>query len=162
MNGSVADDPGSHHRAASRSNLPADPRNRSRLVIRPQPQRRRPQRRVLVALEAATWGTLSDRIGRGPVMLIGVLGMAVATLPGLLCIDGSWQRLALVRFVTEFFLAVPRAISPAFMAELVPTRIRRCRKPGVRTWATRAPPQSCTPDPSSGDGPARVTWGNGP
>lgn len=70
------------------------------------------------------WGRLSDRIGRKPVMLTGVLGMAVVTLPGLLFIDGSWQRLALVLFVTEFFLAAPCAISPAYMAELVPTRIR--------------------------------------
>ena len=70
------------------------------------------------------WGILSDRIGRKPVMYIGILGSAVALYPLSQLIDGNAVHLFLAITAAGFFIAAPCAISPALMCELFPTRIR--------------------------------------
>lgn len=77
---------------------------------------------TLIALPL--WGMLSDRIGRRPVLLIGLIGAAVVTWPLMHYLDGSWQHMAIAMGVSLVLLAAPLSILPALMAELVPTSIR--------------------------------------
>ena len=57
-------------------------------------------------------------------MPIGFIGVALTTYPFMRMLDGSPGRMALAMGVSYFFLAAPLSITPALMAELVPTRIR--------------------------------------
>lgn len=70
------------------------------------------------------WGILSDRIGRKPVMFIGIAGLVVGTVPLSKYIDGNPVHLFWVMTVMLFFIAAVTAISPAIMTEIFPTRIR--------------------------------------
>lgn len=70
------------------------------------------------------WGRLSDRIGRRPVMVIGLGGVALTCYPFMEFLDGSWQHMALTMTVSQALLMGPLAILPALMAELVPTSVR--------------------------------------
>ena len=70
------------------------------------------------------WGRLSDRIGRRPVMIIGLGGVALTCYPFMEFLDGSWQHMALTMTISQALLMGPLAILPALMAELVPTSIR--------------------------------------
>lgn len=70
------------------------------------------------------WGILSDRIGRKPVLLIGIVGLFVTCLPLSGMIDGNPLRLFVVLSIAQFFVAAPCAITPAVMCEILPTRIR--------------------------------------
>lgn len=70
------------------------------------------------------WGRLSDRIGRRPVMVIGLGGVALTCYPFMAFLDGSWQHMALTMTISQALLMGPLAILPALMAELVPTSIR--------------------------------------
>ncbi|GMA38049.1 MFS transporter [Mobilicoccus caccae] len=70
------------------------------------------------------WGILSDRIGRKPVMLIGIVGLFALCLPLSAMIDGDPVRLFLAMTIAQVFVAAPCAISPAIMCEIFPTRIR--------------------------------------
>lgn len=70
------------------------------------------------------WGRLSDRIGRRPVQLIGILGTLVSILPLSQLIDGDPVHLFAAMTVAGVLLAAPCAVSPAVMAELFPTRVR--------------------------------------
>jgi MHS family alpha-ketoglutarate permease-like MFS transporter len=70
------------------------------------------------------WGRLSDRIGRRPVMIIGLGGVALTCYPFMAFLDGSWQHMALTMTISQALLMGPLAILPALMAELVPTSIR--------------------------------------
>lgn len=79
---------------------------------------------VLAIPMVGLWGRVSDHIGRKPVMLIGFIGVALTTYPFMRMLDGSPGRMALAMGVSYFFLAAPLSITPALMAELVPTRIR--------------------------------------
>lgn len=79
---------------------------------------------VLALIALPLWGRLSDRIGRKPVVLIGLVGVAVSTWPLMLLLDGSWQRMALGMGISMVLLSAPLSILPALMAELVPTSIR--------------------------------------
>jgi MHS family alpha-ketoglutarate permease-like MFS transporter len=76
----------------------------------------------LVALPL--WGRLSDRIGRKPVMLIGILGAAALHFPMTWFIkDAAWQ-LAVSMTVMLVALAAMASIVSAAYAELFPTSIR--------------------------------------
>ena len=70
------------------------------------------------------WGTLSDRIGRKPVMLTGILGSIAVIYPLSRLIDGNPVHLFAALAGAMVFLAAPCAISPAIMCELFPTRVR--------------------------------------
>lgn len=70
------------------------------------------------------WGILSDRIGRRPVMLVGIIGSIAVIYPLSQLIDGNGVHLFLAIAGALVFLAAPCAISPAIMCELFPTRVR--------------------------------------
>ena len=70
------------------------------------------------------WGILSDRIGRKPVMLIGIIGLIALCVPLSAMIDGTPIKLFLAMTIAQVFVAAPCAISPAIMCEIFPTRIR--------------------------------------
>lgn len=77
------------------------------------------------------WGALSDRIGRKPVMLIGLLGSAISYWPmNSIMTDKPWTLIVSMTVVL-FFLSAVAAISPAVYSELFPT--------GVRTLGTALP-----------------------
>lgn len=79
---------------------------------------------LLGLLTLPLWGALSDRIGRRPVLFIGFGGLALTTWVLMRHLDGSWQHMALSSGISMVLLAAPLSISPALMAELVPTSIR--------------------------------------
>jgi MHS family alpha-ketoglutarate permease-like MFS transporter len=70
------------------------------------------------------WGSISDRIGRRPALLVGALGLALLILPLDNVIHGSAMHLLLAQSVALFFIAAIGAPLPAVYAELFPTRIR--------------------------------------
>lgn len=70
------------------------------------------------------WGALSDRIGRKPVLLISVLGMAAVVLPLDSFVGAEAWQLSVAMAVVMVFLAAGGSILPAVYAELFPTRIR--------------------------------------
>jgi len=70
------------------------------------------------------WGRLSDRIGRKPVLLVGLLGSAVLFFPATLFVrDTAWQ-LGLAMAVMLVFIGAIAAIAPAVYPELFPTSVR--------------------------------------
>jgi MHS family alpha-ketoglutarate permease-like MFS transporter len=70
------------------------------------------------------WGRISDRIGRKPVLLSCVLGLAVSAYPLNALIGDSAVRLGIAMSLALILIAGPAAIVPAVYAELFPTRIR--------------------------------------
>ncbi|MDF3312838.1 MFS transporter [Rhodococcus sp. T2V] len=78
---------------------------------------------LFIALLPA-WGILSDKIGRRPVQLIGIIGTAALLFPLSGLIDGNPWHLLIALSIANVFLSAPCAISPAVMAELFPTRVR--------------------------------------
>lgn len=70
------------------------------------------------------WGRLSDRIGRKPVMIIGLGGIVLTCYPFMAFLDGSWQHMVITMTISQAMLMAPLAILPAVMAELVPTSVR--------------------------------------
>ena len=70
------------------------------------------------------WGAISDRIGRRPVMLFGLVGLMATIIPMTSLIDGNPVNLFIAMLVASVFLTALTSISPAVMAELFPTRMR--------------------------------------
>ena len=70
------------------------------------------------------WGRVSDRIGRKPVLLVRVLGLALTAYPLDALIGDSAVRLGIAMSLALVLIAGPAAIVPAVYAELFPTRIR--------------------------------------
>lgn len=70
------------------------------------------------------WGALSDRIGRKPVLIIGVAGTAVLSFPLNAYLKDSAVQLLVAMSVALVFIAAASAIVPAVYAELFPTHIR--------------------------------------
>ncbi|HET7396964.1 MAG TPA: MFS transporter [Intrasporangium sp.] len=70
------------------------------------------------------WGALSDRIGRRPVLVIGVLGTALVSFPLNAYLKDSAVQLLVSMSVALVFIAACAAIVPAVYAELFPTHIR--------------------------------------
>ncbi|ALV32347.1 MFS transporter [Streptomyces sp. CdTB01] len=81
----------------------------------------------LVALAAIPlWATLSDRIGRRPVFLIGAAGSAVAMFGYLWAISTGNYPLALVLGIVAFGVVYSAAngVWPSFYGEMFSTRVR--------------------------------------
>ncbi|MET9073316.1 MFS transporter [Streptomyces sp. NPDC004232] len=81
----------------------------------------------LVALGAIPlWATLSDRIGRRPVFLIGAAGSAVATAGYLWAISTGSYPLTLALGIVSFgvLYSAANGVWPAFYGEMFATRVR--------------------------------------
>ena len=70
------------------------------------------------------WGAVSDRVGRRPVLLGCVLGLAASVFPLNALVGDSAVRLGIAMSLALVLIAGPAAIVPAVYAELFPTRIR--------------------------------------
>ncbi|WP_404829330.1 MFS transporter [Epidermidibacterium keratini] len=70
------------------------------------------------------WGIISDRIGRKPVMLIALLGLAVLYFPLNAMIGTSAFSLFIAISIALIFMGGFSSIGPAVFAEIFPTRIR--------------------------------------
>ncbi|WP_370891911.1 MFS transporter [Janibacter sp. GXQ6167] len=70
------------------------------------------------------WGALSDRIGRRPVILIGVIVSILLLFPLSRLINGDPVQLGVAMTIANIFIAAPCAIAPAVMAEMFPTHMR--------------------------------------
>jgi MHS family alpha-ketoglutarate permease-like MFS transporter len=70
------------------------------------------------------WGTLSDRIGRRPILLVGTVGTAVVMFPlQALVRDNAWQ-LGVAMAIAMLLIGAVISILPAAYAEMFPTSIR--------------------------------------
>ncbi|MGQ4417379.1 MFS transporter [Streptomyces sp. SAS_269] len=81
----------------------------------------------VVALAAIPlWATLSDRIGRRPVYLIGTVGSAAAMVGYLWAISTGSYPLTLVLGIVAFGIVYSAAngVWPAFYGEMIATRVR--------------------------------------
>jgi MFS transporter, MHS family, alpha-ketoglutarate permease len=70
------------------------------------------------------WGALSDKIGRKPNLMIGVVAGALLAFPLVRLIQGEFWQLTVAISLSMAVLAAWTAIAPAVYAELFPTRIR--------------------------------------
>lgn len=70
------------------------------------------------------WGKISDRIGRKPVLLIGVIGAAVLLFPMDAVLNNSPINLFIAMTILYVFMSAISSILPAVYSELFPTRVR--------------------------------------
>jgi MHS family alpha-ketoglutarate permease-like MFS transporter len=70
------------------------------------------------------WGIVSDRIGRKPVLITSVVGVAVLSYPLNAMLGTSAWSLFFAMSIALIFLGGFTAIGPAVFAEIFPTRIR--------------------------------------
>jgi MHS family alpha-ketoglutarate permease-like MFS transporter len=70
------------------------------------------------------WGMVSDRIGRKPVLITSVVGVAVLSYPLNAMLTASPWSLFFAMSIALVFLGGFTAVGPAVFAEIFPTRIR--------------------------------------
>ncbi|MCO1659940.1 MFS transporter [Pseudonocardia sp. S2-4] len=70
------------------------------------------------------WGVVSDRIGRKPVLIASVVGVAVLSYPLNAMLSTSPWSLFFAMSIALVFLGGSAAVVPAVFAEIFPTRIR--------------------------------------
>jgi MHS family alpha-ketoglutarate permease-like MFS transporter len=79
---------------------------------------------VVFLIVLPVWGIVSDRIGRKPVLLIALIGVAVLSYPLNVMLSTSPWSLFFAMSIALIFLGGFTAIGPAVFAEIFPTRIR--------------------------------------
>jgi MFS family permease len=81
---------------------------------------------IVAVLVLPLWAMLSDRVGRKPVFVTGVVGSAVLVFPFLGAIADANEALTMVFGVllAGFIYSMPNAVWPATYAEYFPTRVR--------------------------------------
>jgi len=79
---------------------------------------------VVFLIVLPLWGIVSDRIGRRPVLLTAMLGMAVLSFPLNAMLTTSPWSLFVAMSIALVFLGAFSSIGPAVYAEIFPTRIR--------------------------------------
>ena len=81
---------------------------------------------IVAVMVIPLWAILSDRIGRKPVFITGVVGSAVLVFPFLGAIADANEALTMVFGVllAGFIYSMPNAVWPATYAEYFPTRVR--------------------------------------
>jgi MFS family permease len=81
---------------------------------------------VAAVMVIPLWATVSDRVGRKPVFVTGVVGSAVLVFPFLGAIAGANEALTMVFGVllAGFVYSLPNAVWPVTYAEYFPTRVR--------------------------------------
>jgi MHS family alpha-ketoglutarate permease-like MFS transporter len=79
---------------------------------------------VVFLVVLPVWGIVSDRIGRKPVLLIALIGVAVLSYPLNAMLSTSPWSLFVAMSIALIFLGGFTAIGPAVFAEIFPTRIR--------------------------------------
>jgi MHS family proline/betaine transporter-like MFS transporter len=83
-----------------------------------------------MSLVAAVWcviaGSLSDRIGRKPLLLASSIGLVILTYPlfAFLAASPSLTRLVIIETVFALLVSTFASVSPTMLAELFPTRVR--------------------------------------
>ncbi len=79
---------------------------------------------VVFLIVLPIWGVVSDRIGRKPVLLTALVGMAVLNLPLNAMLNTSPWSLFIAMSIALVFLGAFSSVGPAVYAEIFPTRIR--------------------------------------
>ncbi|MFC3068482.1 MFS transporter [Phenylobacterium soli] len=74
---------------------------------------------LAVAVFAPLWGRLSDRIGRKPVLLAGLVGFALSML--MFAAARTLAQLYLERMLSGLFAAAVAPVAAAYVADLAPT-----------------------------------------
>lgn len=70
------------------------------------------------------WGVLSDRVGRKPVLILGIAASTALHFPLSAMLDGSALRLFVAMSAMLIFVGTFAALLPTVNAEIFPTRIR--------------------------------------
>jgi MFS transporter, MHS family, alpha-ketoglutarate permease len=79
---------------------------------------------VVFLIVLPIWGIVSDRIGRKPVLITALVGVAVLSYPLNAMLDTSPWSLFFAMSIALIFLGGFTAVGPAVFAEIFPTRIR--------------------------------------
>jgi MFS transporter, MHS family, alpha-ketoglutarate permease len=79
---------------------------------------------VVFLIVLPIWGIVSDRIGRKPVLLTALVGLAALNFPLNAMLDTSPWSLFIAMSIALVFLGAFSSIGPAVYAEIFPTRIR--------------------------------------
>ncbi len=81
---------------------------------------------VAIFLGAPFWGKISDRHGRKPIILAGLLGFAAAS--GLFSVTGSLPLLYIVRFIAGLFAAAITPVAYALIGDHAPSKEWRAHR----------------------------------
>ncbi len=81
---------------------------------------------IAIFVGAPVWGRMSDRCGRKPIILMGLLGFAATT--GLFAVTASLPLLYLGRFLAGFFAAAITPVAYALIGDYAPSKEWRAHR----------------------------------
>lgn len=81
---------------------------------------------IAIFVGAPVWGRISDRCGRKPIILMGLLGFAATT--GLFAVTASLPLLYLGRFLAGFFAAAITPVAYALIGDYAPSKEWRAHR----------------------------------